>query len=200
MRPHRDVDLDYVDLDGWPFHKVFAHAKGGEWTAERSGHSTKYLIVSATASPGTEALVQKIIDLQQEEKAGVYHGFGTVFWSIIPTDDEDMMGQEDPSVYAKIVKTLGEVTTEASDCSEHAKFLLHEVDWAGRSVTSICEAKWEGGAAQEDLRYIMRCFEAVRLLLKDPCRSRDMGERTFDFHAVHDFANLPFRISGGQLL
>ncbi|KAI8586966.1 hypothetical protein BDZ88DRAFT_266756 [Geranomyces variabilis] len=160
--------------------------------------STRPRTGSLPASPGTEALVQRISDLQRE-KAGVYHELGTIFWSIVPTDDEDLMGRLDPSVYAKIVKTLGDVTQEASDCSDYAKFLLHEVDWAGRSVTSICEAKWEGGVAQV-WSELGGPAETQKAAVKDEDVRRDMGERTFDFHAAHDFANLPFRISGGQLL
>ncbi|KAJ3144570.1 hypothetical protein HDU86_001675 [Geranomyces michiganensis] len=63
--------------------------------------STRPRTGSLPTSPGTEALVQKISDLQRE-KAGVYHELGTIFWSIVPTDDEDLMGLLDPSVYANI--------------------------------------------------------------------------------------------------
>ncbi|KAI8591890.1 hypothetical protein BDZ88DRAFT_17928 [Geranomyces variabilis] len=116
------------------------------------------------------------------------------------------MSLVDEKVYDTIMNTANRAL-DGIAYSDHAEWLFG-ADWGDLTIPAICDMMWEGGVTKvwttvggpdhsaaaacgdEDVRYVLRCFEGMRQFVKDYSGSA-LNERSFDFHrSIHSQPSL----------
>ncbi|KAJ3174340.1 hypothetical protein HDU88_000308 [Geranomyces variabilis] len=171
--------------------------------AKRSDHTPQISVRSS----GSARLVAELLRLHAKKAECLLH------WGILSTSDADQFQLLSTELAQSVIDQANQIGQAASIASPvthlleygHPLSIKETVDGIWRHGAS---ALWKatGGAddlanticEDPDVRYIQECFIAMQHYVANYAAT-ELGERSFDWHAVHAFACVPFRNVGPSL-
>ncbi|KAJ3156077.1 hypothetical protein HDU89_005641 [Geranomyces variabilis] len=166
---------------------------------------------------GFPTLVHSLYIHALHARKPLYLEAGLLYWGIIDT--------EDTKAFAMITKNAGQSMVDIANrikgalkLKPYARTVFNTAKAKGLedvpSIRAIVDSirkrgtpgfwKLMGGGSEatdeicedEDVWYLVRCFVAMERYLDNYAGHKDLTERTFDWHAVHEFTTVQFSTKG----